>query len=402
MTKTRKLVAVAGVAVGIIGLASAQPAPKPGPPAMKAPPPPPVDYAGIAEKVVSASANVKEGDIVQIIAGPQDLTLLEELVVAVRKRGAFALPTLQSESTLKKLIATTPDKYDTQPQKLDTALNKIINVQIVVPAVRDANIWMSVPAERRAKLEKQFEAAADVMRKRNVRYVELGNGFAPSAGRARELGISEADLTRIYWDGLSADFTAVQAKCESLKNAIAGGKELKITHSNGTDVTIKLKGKKVLVSDGIITDAEAKAGGPGVQVWLPAGEVYFVPGTSQGKVVDDRNAIGDKVVEGVVFEVKGGKATSVTAKANWDVVKSRWDLAGPGKTELSVVDLGCNPSIKAGPFESFVGAGMVTLTFGGNAWAGGTNKEPWFFNVQLTGTNVLLDGKPLIKDGALQ
>src|SRR5258705_13900754 len=97
MHMKRKLVAVAGVALGI-GLASAQPASKPAPP-------PPADYAAIAEKVVSTSANVKEGDVVQIIGGPRDLALLEELVVAVRKRGAYPLVTLTPESLAKKLIA---------------------------------------------------------------------------------------------------------------------------------------------------------------------------------------------------------------------------------------------------------------------------------------------------------
>jgi len=100
MTKTRKLVAVAGVAVGI-SVASAQPP-------MKAPPPPPVDYAAIAEKVVSTSANVKEGEVVQIQGGPLDLALVEELAVAVKKRGAYPLVTMTSESMFKKMVASTP------------------------------------------------------------------------------------------------------------------------------------------------------------------------------------------------------------------------------------------------------------------------------------------------------
>ena len=49
----------------------------PRPPASQA-----LDYAAIAEKVVGTSANVKEGEIVHINGGPQDLGLLEELVVA--------------------------------------------------------------------------------------------------------------------------------------------------------------------------------------------------------------------------------------------------------------------------------------------------------------------------------
>ena len=403
MNMTRKLVAVAGVAVGM-GLASAQPPMKQPPaPPMKAPPPPPVDYAAIAEKVVATSANVKEGEVVQIQGGPGDLALIEELAVAVRKRGAHPIVTMMTESMFKKALANTPEKFDTQPPKVDLELNKFINARIIIPAVRDPSIWFALPAERRAKLEKMGQAAEDLARRRKIRMVELNNGFAPSPSRAKELGISEAELTRMFWDGLGADFTAIQAKCDALKTTIAGGKELKITHANGTDLTIKLKSKKLVTSDGVISDADIKAGGPGVQVWLPAGEVYFVPGASDGKIVDDRFTMGDKVVEGLTIDVKAGKTTALTAKSGWDAVKSRYDLAGPGKAELSVVDFGCNPAMKgSGKLESFIAAGMVTLGFGGNTWAGGTNKEPFFMIVQLPGTNVMLDGKPLIKDGALQ
>src|SRR5262245_33067253 len=81
----RKLVAVAGVALGTglvtavlgTGLVAAQP--KSPPPAMKPPMPPPapaIDLAAIAEKIVTTAANVKEGEIVQVAGGPQDLALL--------------------------------------------------------------------------------------------------------------------------------------------------------------------------------------------------------------------------------------------------------------------------------------------------------------------------------------
>ena len=392
MITDKKLVAVAGVALGV-GLASAQP--------MKAPPPPPVDNVAIAEKVVATSAGVKEGDVVQIMGGPQDLALLEEIVVAVRKRGAHPLLTLNSESIAKKMVASVPDKFDAQSPKLALELTKFVNVRIVIPAVRDPNIFTALPPERRAKIAKAEAPAEEQARRKNIRFVELGNGFAPSASRAKELGMSELELTKMFWASMSADFTAVQGKCDALKTTLAAGKELKITHANGTDITIKLKSKKVITSDGIITDADIKAGGPGVQVWLPAGEAYLVPGVSNGKVVDDKLVFEGKTVESVTVEVKNGKSTAITAKSGWDTVKARYDLAGPGKAELSIVDFGCNPAI-SGKLESFVGAGVVTLFFGGNVWAGGTNKEPFGIPLHLTGTNVTVDGKPLIENGMMK
>ncbi len=415
MVMTRKLAAVAGLVAGVavIGAGWAQPSgkpaavkPAPPPEAMKPPipkPQGPVDYAAIADKVVGTSANVKEGEIVQILGGPGDLPLLEEIVVAVRKRGAFPLLQINSESIAKKVVATVPEKYDTQAPKLALELSKLVNVRIAIPAVRDPAIFYSISPERQVKIAKAEQPAEELARKRNVRLVELGNGFAPSPARAKDLGISEGELTRMFWDGIGADYATVQGTCEALKTTLARGKELKITHPNGTNLTIKLKGNKVTTNDGVITDAEIKAGGPGVNVWLPAGEAYVVPASADGVVTDDRLVFNGHVLEGVTISLQKGKTTSINAKSGWDGLKARYELAGPGKAELSTVDFGCNPAVKSsGKVESFVAAGTVTLFFGGNLWAGGTNKEPFNLELFLPGTSVTLDGKPLIENGSLQ
>ena len=396
---TKKLVGVAGVvAVCLMGVANAQQA-KPAPPPVAAAP----DLAALAEKLVGTNAGVKEGQVVMIAAGPYDTALAEELAVAVRKRGAHPFITYSSESLSKKMIAGVPDKYDAQARKLDLAMAKLIDVVISIPQVRDPAIFASIPAARAQAMGKADQPADQLRRKRNVKLLELGNGLAPSAMRAKELGMSEADLKKIYWDGVSADYTAVEQKCTALKTALAAGKELKITHANGTDLTIAIKGRKLSTSDGVISDADAKAGGPGVQAWLPAGEVYLPAGVANGKLVDDRFLAMGSVVTGMTFELKAGKITTMTAKSGWDgVVKQRFDAAGPGKNELSLVDFGCNPAIKADKVENYIPAGMLTIGFGGNDWAGGTNKEPFGLQLHLPGTTVMLDGKAIIENGQLK
>lgn len=378
------------------GLVAAQP---------KKLPAPALDFAAIAEKVVGKTANVKEGEIVQIVTGPNDVALAEELAVAVRKRGAWPLITLRSETLVKKLIAGVPEKYDTQAPKLGLALAKMINVVIEIPAVRDPNVIAALPPARRAAQDKTGAAAMDLRFKRNVRIVELGNGLAPSPSHANVLGVAEAELAKLYWDGISADYTPVEEKATALKALLAKGGQLKITHANGTDLTMKIKGRKVYVSDGVISDADRKAGGANVSAWLPAGEVYLapVPGSVNGKLVDDRYLHDGKEVLGLTIDVKAGKITNVTAKSGWDAVKPHYDAAGPGKLEISVFDIGINPAIKTTPkLESYVSAGTVTLITGNNTWAGGTNKEPFSMNMHLPGTTVLLDGKPIIENGALK
>ncbi len=361
-----------------------------------------VDHASVAEKIVGKTANVKEGELVQIMGGPGDLALLEELALAVRKRGAHAIITYNSETLAKKAIAGVPEKYDASSEAFDQALAKIVSVRIQLPAVRDPSIVAGVSGARRAAWQKAHAQSIEIRIKRKVRTIDVDNGFAPSPSRAKALGISETDLTKLFWDGVSADYAPIEEKAKALKATLAKGGELHITHPNGTDVKMKIKGRKVLVSDGVISD-EDKKDVPGA--WLPAGEVYLspVPGSTSGKIVDDRLLYDGKEITGLTIEVKAGKITNISAKTGWEAVQPTYDAAGPGKTEIGVFDIGINPAIKTTPkLESYVGAGTVTIGMGQNLWAGGTNKEPFSLYLHLPGTTVMLDGKPLIENGALK
>jgi leucyl aminopeptidase (aminopeptidase T) len=397
MVEKLKLGFAAVLIAAVVGPSAAQP--------KKELPPATPDYAALADRIIGKSANIKEGDVVQINGGPADVAFMEELAVAVRKRGAFPLMTLDSESFTKKLLAQQPPKYDAQSPTLELGLAKLINVRITIPAVRDDSVFAAFPGDRLAAIGKAYAPVVEAVRKHNVRLVDLDNGLAPSPSRAKALGISEAEMTKLYWDGLGADYSVVEAKAKALKDTLAAGTELHITAPNGTDFKIKVKGRKAIASDGVLSDDELKAGGPGINLWLPAGEVFLVPvsGSGDGKIVDDHMTFNGAEVQGITLDVKGGKITNITAKSGWDAVKSRWDAAGPGKTEIDLLDFGINPAVRSGgKLETWMGAGMIAISAGGNAGFGGTNKEPFAISFQMAGTTVTLDGKPLIETGVLK
>lgn len=394
----KNLGVVLGVCVLGAGLVSAQPKPVAAPAGAD---------SALAERIVTKTAAVKEGDLVEISTGPQDLAFAEELAVAVRAKGAFPVISYWSEAAAKKAMAAVPAKFDTQKPVLDTAFAKLFTVRISLQAIRDEGIWSTFPTERRAAMQKTWAAAGllAAQQKRNVRNIDLGNGMAPSASRVALTGLSEAQQAKMFWDGIGADYAAVEEKGKALKATLAAGSELRITLPNGTDLKMKVKARKVLVSDGVISDADIKAGGANLAAWLPAGEVYLtpVPGSAEGKLVDDRMTFDGKEITGVTAEIKAGKITAITAKTGWDAVKGLYDAAGAGKNEVSMVDFGINPAIKATPkFENYVAAGTVTVGTGNNVWAGGTNKEPFGFQFFLSGATVTLDGKPLVEAGVLK
>ena len=52
--------------------------------------------------------------------------------------------------------------------------------------------------------------------------------------------------------------------------------------------------------------------------------------------------------------------------------------------------------------SNWVPAGTVTVGFGGNIWAGGTNDGSWGFNASLNGWTLSIDGKPIVDAGVLK
>src|SRR3954467_1830355 len=98
-------------------------------PSMKAPP---TDLEKLAERLVTQSAAVKEGELVLISSGPENIELLEDIAVQVRKAGAFPLVTFSTDRMAKRMYTDVPEKYDTQTDAGDLKLAEVVNVTISV------------------------------------------------------------------------------------------------------------------------------------------------------------------------------------------------------------------------------------------------------------------------------
>ncbi len=86
-----------------------------------------------------------------------------------------------------------------------------------------------------AAVAKASSGITPLMLKRNVRFVGIGNGFYPTASLAKQSGLSEAELAKIFWDGVNVDYPKMQAVGEELKKFLSGAKDVHITNGNGTD-----------------------------------------------------------------------------------------------------------------------------------------------------------------------
>jgi aminopeptidase len=368
-------------------------------------PPEGTEFRSLAEKVVVQSAGVHDGDLVLVDGSDEDLPLLEDIAVEVRKRGADALVTVSSQQLGRRMYDEVPAKFDTRVPEMDMKLLGMIDVYIGTE-FGEQRRFKGVPAERMAARGKAAAAVTALGQKRRIRRVLIGNGLYPNTERAEETGISREQLAQMMYSGVDADYPALQSTGEQVRKLLASARELRITNPNGTDLRVGIAGRPVTVSDGIISDEDRKKGGAATSVWLPAGEVFLTPapGTANGVVITDQDYFQGQRVEGLRLEFRDGKLTAMTAKSGLEPVQAAYNAAGPGKDLLGIIDIGINPGVRVPEGKGlhlWSAAGTVTLVVGNNIWAGGTNDTPFGVLGYSPASTVTIDGKPLVQAGKL-
>lgn len=378
-------------------------------PASETPKPAPTDLEQLAERLVTQSAAVKEGEIVYITGRGQDAELLENIAVNVRKLGAWPIVEYSSDRLSKRLFFDVPEQYDARPDRIGLELAKVVDATINLDNNTTQDLFEGADPKRAAARGKANEPVAQAFLKNNIRTIEVGNDLYPTAWRAERYGMTPDALSSTFWNGVNLDYSELQTHGAQVKAALAGGNEVHITNPNGTDLKVRVQGRPVLVSDGIISADDIKQGGAAVSVFLPAGEVYTtpVPGTAEGKVVQTRTFFRGKQVDNLTLTFAGGKATSMTGSGpGYADLKAQYDAVEDARKDLfGFVDLGINPNVTL-PANSTVGtwvpAGTVTVGTGVNTWAGGDNSVPYGLTLFLPGSTVMLDGKAIVENGALK
>lgn len=374
--------------------------------------PPPAEAPAqdeLAMRVISQSAAVKEGEVVLIMGRQHDAGLMEDLAVAARKTGAFPMIVYESDRLSRRMFFDVPARYDSQADALGLKLAETADVLIDIGNDTTENLFEGADPARMAARGKADGAVLEAFTRNNVRTVELGNNLYPAPWRAERYGMSTEALADLFWKGIDVDYTQLQARGEEVKAAIAAGRKLHVTHPNGTDLSFDVQGRRVLASDGLLSEEDLKQGGAATAIYLPAGDVYTtpVPGTGEGKLVHTRTHFRGKQIDDLTLTFAGGKVTGISGSGpGYADFKAAHDAVDDArKDELGYIDFGINPNIElpaSASIGSWVPAGSVTVGTGANVWAGGDNMAPFGITVHLTGSTVTLDDKPVVDKGVLR
>lgn len=359
----------------------------------------------LARRIVTQSAGVKEGEIVMVSGGVRDMQLLEDIVIEVEKVGGHPLLSINSERIAKKYYEEVPAKYDSDEPKLGMALARTVNVTINVENTETEGLLADVPRERLAANAKAGQPVGAEYRRNRVRSVNVGNELYPTEWRAKRFDMPLGDFSKMFWEGVNIDYTNLQATGEKAKTALVG-KEVEITHPNGTNLKMNIENRPVYISDGIISEEDVQKGN--LSVFLPAGEAAVTPvlNSGDGRFVIERQYFDGKEINNLTLTFAGGKLTEMTGEgAGFEAMKADYDAYPEGKELLGFFDIGINENMKFPAntkMGNWVSAGMVTVGTGNNTWANGTNNVSGGVAGHLAGATVRIDGRTIVENGVLK
>ena len=165
------------------------------------------DLEQLAERLVTQSAAVKEGEIVFISGRPHDAELLENIAVHVRKLGAWPMISYSSDRLAKRLFFDVPDKYDAQADRIGTELAKVVDATISLGNATTQGLFEGADPKRMAARGKANEPVAKAFMENNVRSVEIGNDLYPTPWRAERYGMEADALASTFWNGVNIDYS---------------------------------------------------------------------------------------------------------------------------------------------------------------------------------------------------
>ena len=201
--------------------------------------------------------------------------------------------------------------------------------------------------------------------------------------------------------GITADYHQVRRITEKLAGLLSDADEVRLTTPEGTDLTMRTRGRKAIAQSGFVTKS-------GVLSGLPDGEATLAPleGVTEGVIVSPYVAdqIG-QVTEPFRMEIKKGRIVNVTGGKQARELKRILEAGDDaGYNAASQLALGTNPACRIIPNTREVSKklGTAHIAIGDNLSLGGKSKGTYHIDIVMLNVSVYLDGKLIAKDGQYQ
>jgi leucyl aminopeptidase (aminopeptidase T) len=359
-------------------------------------------YEELARMVVRDTLGVDSSDIVTVTTWDHTIDVANAMVVECFKQGADAMMSLWTDEYYYGMLRELSQESLGVCSKICEAFTETETATINMFGPKNPEGLKSLP---NSKVNSWFEAERKAHYPRNVER-KIRNVSLPfamlTAERAKVYGFNLVNWKRSVDAALSQDLNELKEKGRRYAVTLDKAHTVHLTAPSGTDLTFELGRRPVHVDDGIIDkeDIERKS----LDAQLPAGSVLTTinEATGSGRAVFDRplQTMGVNV-EGIEWEFKDGKVTSMKARKNAEVISKQFDAASGDKERIGWLQIGLNPKAEYGCLMDHIVEGAVQIGIGDNEYVGGKNTSSFGMPATLSKATLQIDGDTIIKNGKL-
>ena len=168
--------------------------------------------------------------------------------------------------------------------------------------------------------------------------------------------VSPEFYRKTFLNSIKATFTPrVKQLCGYYKKALQGANKIRIRADDGTDLSFSIRGRPILLADGIIDMHDLRNGDVGLNI--PDGEVFLAPReySANGVIIFDYAVIhGFGLVKKLKITFKDGKVVKFSAPGAGAKIFRKFLAANTGeKDRIAELGIGTNPA------AAFIGETIV-------------------------------------------
>ena len=354
----------------------------------------------LASSILTKNLRVKAGERVTIEGWPHTLPLAVALAREARHLRALPMVLYEDEAAYWDVISKGGAAVlGTLPGHEWAALAET-DVYIHMWGPGDRVRLAALPPKEAGSLFKFNDAWYTAARKAGLRGLRLEMG-RPYPTLATAYGVDERVWTNQLVAASLVEPTVLAGRASAVTRPLRSGKRLRITHPNGTDLTLGLAHRPVRVYDGRPTVGDR--GRPfDILANLPSGamRVSLDETVAEGTLVGNRTCYyEDGVARGPTFQFSRGKLTRARFASGGERFDQPFAKGGQGRDRPGFLAVGFNPELHDTPQLEDLEAGAVMVSVGGNRHLGGRNESPFFGWAVIAGASLAVDGQPISLPG---
>ena len=322
----------------------------------------------LARLLVERCVDVQPRWQVEVVSTIAARPLVEEVVRAIARRGAYPLVRLSNMYERRPYqylwAEEAPEELLEELPPIEQYINDTVDAWIGIGGQENVRDGSDTPPERRATIAK---VGAPFVQKRLALEIPWVVCRFPTNGLAQNAGMSLRAFEDFVYGACLLDWDELGQKMRRIADRFDAASEVRIVGA-GTDLTLSLEGRQ----------GEVDAGHQN----MPGGEVFYSPveDATEGVVhFSEFPAILEPdEATGVRMVYKGGRVVEASAESGEDALFSRLDR-DEGARVLGELGIGCNPGIQRHVKETLFDEkiyGTVHLAIGqGFKNLGGTNES---------------------------